>query len=109
MMIYGADWEATNGHPRLGRQLGVLLAEAGLVDVTASASYEVFNDLESRRFIGQIATGRLGEADFVERVVQHKLASRAELEAIKDAWLAWQELSGAFVAIAHGEAVGCKA
>lgn len=106
---YEADWEAVNGHPRLGRRLGGLLIESGFVDVEASASYEVYADPDARHFITQVAVTRVSEADFAGRVIERSLASAAELEAMKEAWLAWQELPDGFFAISHGEAVGRKA
>lgn len=109
LTIYEADWEAANGHPRIGRRLGGLLTEGGFVDVDASASYEVYSDVEGRRFASQIPVSRLTEADFVERVIARGLANAYELEAMKEAWLAWPDLSDAFFAVAHGEAVGRKA
>ena len=107
--IYEADWAGVNGHPRLGRRLGGLLIESGFVDVKASASYEVYADRDARHLITQVVVARISEADFAGRVIERSLASAAELEAMKEAWLAWQELSDGFFAISHGEAIGRKA
>jgi len=107
--IFEVDWEGVGGHPRLGRRLGGLLIEAGFVEVEASASYEVFSNLEGRRLLGQIAVSRWTEADFVKRIIERGLASYDDIEPIKEAWRAWQELPDAFFANAHGEAVGRKA
>ena len=74
-----------------------------------SASYEVYSDLESRRYIVQAHARRLTEVDFVERVTRYGLAKVEELEVLKDAWLAWTELPGAIFAISHCEAIGRKA
>lgn len=106
--IFEADWEGVGGHPRLGRRLGGLLIEAGFVEVEASASYEIYSDLEGRRFIGQLGVSRWSEADFVKRIIERELASYDEIAAIKEAWRAWPELPDAFFAIAHGEVVGRK-
>jgi SAM-dependent methyltransferase len=106
--IFEADWAGVSGHPRLGRHLGGLLIEAGFVEVMASASYEVYSDLEGRRFIGQLGVSRWSEADFVKRIIERELASYDEIEAIKEAWRAWPELPDAFFANAHGEAIGRK-
>ena len=107
--IFEADWAGVGGHPRLGRRLRGLLIEAGFVEVVASASYEVYSDLERRRFIGQIGVSRWSEVDFVKRIIDRELASHDEIEAIKEAWRVWSELPNAFFANAHGEAVGRKA
>ena len=108
LVIYEAYWAGVGGHPRLGRQLHSLLIAAGFSDVQASASYEVYSDLESRRFISQIAVNRVQEPDYVRRVVESGLASREQLIAISAAWSAWPEWTNAFLAQAHGEAVGWK-
>ena len=106
---YEADWRVINGNPRLGRCLGGLLIDSGFVGVEASASYEVYADSDARHLITQVAVARISEADFAGRVIARSLASAAELEATKEAWLAWQELPDGFFAISHGEAVGRKA
>lgn len=107
--VYEADWAGVRGNPRLGRHLRALLIGAGFVDVTAAASYESYASLEERRFISQVAEGRVTERDFVERVTERGLASTTELHEMRAAWLAWPDRPDAFVAIAHGEAVGRKA
>ena len=108
LAIIEADWEV-NGHPRLGRYLGGKLNEVGFADVVTSASYETFSDLEGRRLFGQVIASRFTETDFVERITKRELANLDESEAIKEAWLNWQELPDAFHAHAHCEAVGRKA
>lgn len=109
LAVYEADWEGTGGHPRLGRRLGGLLLGAGFVDVKASASYEVYNDVDTRKFMADIVVSRLSETDFVKRVLERKLADTAELERMKAAYLSWQARPDGFMALAHGEAVGWKA
>lgn len=108
LVIYEAHWAGVGGHPRLGRQLRSLLIGAGFRDVEASASYEVYSDVESRRFISQIAVSRVQEPDYIGRVLESGLASREQLAAISAAWSAWPERTNAFLAQAHGEAVGWK-
>ncbi|MCB0063726.1 MAG: methyltransferase domain-containing protein [Caldilineaceae bacterium] len=109
LAVYEADWAGTGGHPRLGRHLGSLLLDAGFVDVNASASYEVYNDVDRRKFMADIVVSRLNEADFVERVLERQLADTEELEQMKAAYLSWQARPDGFMALAHGEAVGWKA
>lgn len=107
LAIYYADWEGVNGHPRLGRHLGGLLLEAGFSSVKASASYEVYNNLEGRQFIAQLGH-RFVETDYMARVVIRGLASADELAAMQEAWQVWTELPNGFCAVSHGEAVGWK-
>jgi len=107
-VLHEAVWEMAGGHPRLGQRLRGLLHEAGFVDVTASASYEVYGDPERLRFISQIIASRCEEPDFVRQVVEHGLASRERLEEIKAALHVWPEHPEAFFAISHCEVVGRK-
>ena len=106
-------WEAEyiksgGGNPRIGRHLGTLFHNAGFKDIRMTASYEVYSDTESRRFVAEIVHNRLSEIDFVNRVKRYGLATVDELEAIKKAWLTWQELPGAIWAHSHCEAIGWK-
>ena len=104
--LYEADWAGLGGHPRLGRHLRGLLEEAGFNVVQASASYDLFTDEEGRRLASQLAVSRMGEAAYVKRVLAQGLADREQLAAITAAWAAWPECTDAFLALAHGEAVG---
>ncbi len=106
--LYAADWAGLGGHPRLGRRLRGLLLEAGFSDVRATASYELYSDGEGLRFASQLAVSRVREAAYVERVLAKGLADREQLAAVAAAWSAWPQRSDAFLALAHGEVVGCK-
>jgi hypothetical protein len=109
LAIFEADWERSGGHPRLGRHLGRLLIETGFEKVETSASLEVYSDPEGRKFKGQIAASHMTNADFAGRIIEQRLATANELEAMKKAWQNWQELPGAFYALSFGEAIGWKA
>ena len=108
LAIYEAYWIGGGGSPNLGRHLRGLLTAAGFSDVEASASFEVYSDPEGRRFVSQIAVGRLSEPDYVASVLGSGLATQEQLSAISSAWSAWPESPGAFLALAHGEAVAKK-
>ena len=107
--LFETDWEQTGGHPRLGRELRALLHKAGFVDIEASASYEAFGNKDGISWWSQIATSRLSEPDFVDRVTNGNLATSDELEQMQQAYLAWATRPDTFFASAHGEAVGRKA
>ena len=109
LVIWEADFRTGGGDPRIGRHLGRLFFEAGFIDVEATASYDVFSDLESRRFTVEALATRLDETDFTERVTGSGLAKVEELMAIKEKWLAWIEIPGAIFALSHFEATGRKA
>jgi ubiquinone/menaquinone biosynthesis C-methylase UbiE len=104
--LHEADWAGLGGHPRLGRRLRGLLEEAGFNVVQASASYDLFADEEGRRLACQLAVSRIREPAYVERLLAKGLADREHLAAIAAVWSAWPERTDAFLALAHGEAVG---
>lgn len=106
--LHEAIWERAGGYPRLARRLRGLLHEAGFVDVVASASYEAYGDLEALRSVTEVLASRCSEPDFVRQVTAHGLADAESLGALKAALHAWAEQPDAFLAIAHGEAVGRK-
>lgn len=108
--IYEADWKQLNGHPRLGRQLLGLVTQAGFADVTATASYEAFSGPEGRRFVAEVLIGgRLSDPSFVKRVIESGISTEEEIRAMRQAMSEWQDLPGAFLALAHAEVVGRKA
>lgn len=106
--IFEADWAGVGGHPRLGRQLRGLLAEAGFTVLAASASYDYFSTGEQLQLVSQIGSSRVKDTDFVERVLARGLTTAEELAAMHDAWLAWPTRPDAFLANSHGEVVGRK-
>lgn len=97
------------GHTRLSQSLGNLLDEEGFEDVIVSASYDLYNDLESRRLLAQASIRQFADKDFVERITTSGLAKVEEIEAIKDALPSWREAPGAFYAKPECEAIGRKA
>ncbi len=106
-------WEAEitrieGGNARIGRCLGILLHEAGFIDVKMSASYEMYADPESRDFLFQNIHSRLIDPSFLERVVGYGLTTAEEMKAAYKACRVWQETPGAMWSAAHCEAIGRK-
>ena len=97
------------GHPRLSRSLGTSLHEVGFKDVIMSASYDLYNDLESRKLVARAAIKEMGNPDYIDRVTRSGLAKVEDLEAITDALQTWAETPGAFYAKPECEAIGRKA
>jgi hypothetical protein len=63
-----------------------LLHEAGFADVAASASFDVYGNLEGLRLLSQVVVSRFEEPDFLRQVVEYVLANRERIEVIKAAW-----------------------
>ena len=110
IFLWEADWRRSkDGNPRMGRDLGKLLREAGFVEVTMSASYDVSSDPESRRIWVEGMLSLLTKADFVERAITGGFSTTEELESLRKAWVAWQEVPDAIIALSHFEVTGRKA
>ncbi len=107
--IYESYLKSVGGDPRIGRHLGRLLFEAGLLEVRTTASYDFWGDPEGLEFITQIRISAFADAGFVKWVTERGLAKVEELETVISTMRSWQSLPGAFAAAAHCEAIGRKA
>jgi ubiquinone/menaquinone biosynthesis C-methylase UbiE len=106
--LHEAVWKKAGGDPWMARRLRGLLHEAGFVDVAASASFDVYGDVEGLRLLSQTVVSRFGEADFVRQIVEYGLVDAERVEEMKAAWRVWPEDPAAFGAVAHCEVVGRK-
>ena len=106
--IGAESWRLLRGDPWFGRRLPGLVRQAGFQPTIPSASFDVYGDQAGVRLIAEVASGRCYEPDYVQRIVNNKLATAEKLAELADAWLAWAEEADAFFALAHGEVVGWK-
>lgn len=106
--LFDALVKHKGGNPAIGKQLGGLARQAGLVDVRATATFEVFSTPEARRQWGGALGGMVREENFIQQFVELG-AERAELEQIGQAWMAWIEHPDGFYADPFCEVVGWKA
>lgn len=102
------SWRLLRGDPLFGRRLPGLVRQAGFEPTLPSASFDVYGDEDGVRLIADVASSRCYDADYVQRVVSHGLATPEKLATLADAWLAWAKEPDAFFALAHGEVVGWK-
>ena len=91
--------------PYVGRQLRHLLVEAGFRDAVGSARVIHHGTPDEARGFGASRVSQLGYPSIVELVVRRGWATAEELDEISQAWIAWGELPGAFVARFWCEAV----
>jgi SAM-dependent methyltransferase len=91
--------------PYVGRQLRHLLLEAGFRDAHGSARAMHRATPEEARGFGAFTASLFRYPSTVERFVTQGWATAEELEEIGQAWIAWGELPGAFVARFWCEAV----
>jgi ubiquinone/menaquinone biosynthesis C-methylase UbiE len=107
--MHEATWQNAGGDPWMARRLRGLLHEAGFVDLSASASFELYCDQEGLQLLSQTIVSRLADPNFVQQVVSLGLADSPRIAAIQAAWQAWPTDPAAFGAVAHCEVVGRKA
>jgi SAM-dependent methyltransferase len=107
--LLAKEYENEGGNSNLGRQLGILLYEAGFEEIKMSASYEYVSDPEGRGLVVDFHVDHISRPIFVEWALGNEVATVEELEAIKNAYRKWQKIPGAFGASSHCEAIGRKA
>jgi SAM-dependent methyltransferase len=95
----------TGTSPGVGKQLRHLLTEAGFTDPEASARVLYHGTAEEARDFGAFNASLFQLPAAVERAVADGLATTATLAEMSEAWIAWGEHPGAFVARFWCEAV----
>jgi SAM-dependent methyltransferase len=101
--LYERTARASGGEPDAGRRLLSWAHEAGLTDVTASASAWCYASPEERSWWGGLWSERALKSTFAEQALTHRLADQAELERISAAWQRWAAEPDGWFAILHGE------
>lgn len=91
--------------PNVGKQLRHLLAEAGFVRAEGYARAGHHGTPEQARGVAAMQASLFGYPAAIARAVTHGWASAQEMAEIGQAWLAWGEEPGAFVARFWCEAV----
>ena len=102
--LYEKVLKHNGGTPRIGKRLHVLMREADLSNVAASASHDYYGTREAiQRVADQVA-----RLPVWAQAVALGLASESEADEISAAWGAWAEHPNAFLARTYGEALGWK-
>ncbi|WP_169077157.1 methyltransferase domain-containing protein [Microcella alkalica] len=96
---------ANGGEARAGRRLLQWAHAAGFEEVTATASTWLFTADGDGPWWGGLWAERVVSSSFADDAVRHGLATRDELEAISQAWLAWAAHPDAWMLMPHGEIV----
>jgi SAM-dependent methyltransferase len=103
--LYRAAARANGGEPDAGRRLLGWAHAAGLEDVTATSTTWCFATPETRAWWGGMWSDRVTGSALADQLVREERASREELRAIGDDWLAWAEDPDGWISIPHGELV----
>jgi SAM-dependent methyltransferase len=101
--VYGAVARHNGGEPDGGRRLMAWARQAGLADVTASASVWCFARPDERQWWGQLWADRMTHSALGARAVELGLAPRDGLEQMAAAWHRWAEHPDGWFAVLHGE------
>jgi ubiquinone/menaquinone biosynthesis C-methylase UbiE len=97
---------ANRGHPQMGKELKASFVEAGLSDVRASASFDVFHSPQDIAFLYNVAVGWFFSPDVVEAATKYGLATREQFDEWRRHIDEWKGDPGAFGCIAFGQCLG---
>ena len=100
--VYMATARANGGEPDAGSRLLSWAREAGLSDVSASASTWCYATPADRAWQSQTWAQRC-LTSFGPQAVELGLADRADLEAMAQAWRQWGTSEDAWFVVVHGE------
>jgi ubiquinone/menaquinone biosynthesis C-methylase UbiE len=94
---------ANHAEPDAGRHLLSWAGQAGLTDVTATASAWCYATPDERAWWGDLWADRVTESAFATQALDYGLATAQELSEIGAAWRAWSQAPDAWFAVLHGE------
>ncbi len=101
--LYRAVARGNGGEPDAGRHLLAWAHAAGFTDVTCSASAWCFADPDDRAWWSETWAERTTASPLAEQALAQGLATRAELDAMGEAWRAWAAHPDAWFSVLHGE------
>jgi SAM-dependent methyltransferase len=101
--LYRSTARSNGGEPDAGRRLLEWATQAGLEDVTPSASVWCFASPEDRDWWGGLQADRIISSAVADQVVSSAVSDRATLERISQAWRDWAATETAWFAVLHGE------
>ena len=100
------DILSTDGaHPQMGKNLNGLLTEAGFENIIRSASFDLYDTPEDVNFIYTVLQQWFLAPEIVETAVMYGAATQKMCDQIRNAYDRWKDHSGAFSALAWGEAI----
>ncbi|QYH35870.1 class I SAM-dependent methyltransferase [Salinibacterium sp. M195] len=101
--LYDAVHRSNGGEPNAGRRLKSWALQAGLADITASASVWNFSDEVDREWWGSMWEARVLESAFAGDALGKSLATQEILQQISSAWREWADSPEGWMAMPHGE------
>lgn len=99
-----------DGHadPYRGRELRGMLDGAGFEAVVATSKYLCYGTPDAVESFGSDRAGDCGDTWYRDAAIAHGLATAAELDDMRAAWLAWSTSPDAYAAFAWCRALGRK-
>ena len=104
--LYREAARGAGGEPDAGRYLLGWAHEAGLTEVTASASVWCYADDEAREWWGGQWQRRAVESSFRDEVFSQDLADEGEIPHVVEGWRAWTDSPDGWFVVVHGEILG---
>ena len=101
--VYHQLARSNGAEPDAGRRLLAWAHEAGLTDLTPTASSWCFATPEDRAWWGGMWADRVLQSRFADQAYAEGASTPEELEAISRAWLAWAEHPDGWMTQTHGE------
>ena len=108
LALYRTVARRNGGEPDAGRRLLSWARAAGFTDVTPGASTWCFATPDDRQWWGRLWADRIRYSDLAGQLVDHGLATTADLERVARAWLHWADTPDGWLALLHGEIL-CRA
>jgi hypothetical protein len=103
MELYQAAATANGGEPQAGRRLLAWAHRARLTDVEAGSSTWCFSTPEDRQWWGGMWADRIMQSALATQLLDSGLATSADLELVRDAWLAFADDDNGWLSLLHGE------
>lgn len=106
--LYQQVHRNNGGEPNAGPRLRAWAHAAGFSDVESSASIWCFASQEERDWWGGAWADRATKSSFADQALESGLATREELEFIREGWLRWAADDDGWLGMPHGEILARK-
>lgn len=103
--LYRRAARDNGGEPDAGRRLLSWARAAGFVDITATASTWCYATPADRAWWGGLWADRILESALARQLVDSRMATRADLQSISDAWRRWADDGDGWFLVPHGEII----
>lgn len=101
--LYLRVHRGSGGEPAAGRRLKAWAREAGLSEVTSSASVWLYESDEDRAWWGSSWADRVLHSEFAGHALERGEADQAALERIAEGWREWAAAPDGWLLMPHGE------